>query len=91
MVLDDGLAGDNDYDTAVKSSREENDQLQKFCFLIAHDKCHWSPCPEIRLAWLYLGYGKWYYFCQRRENSETRKMLNLCPVPNEKRENFILC
>jgi hypothetical protein len=28
MLLDDGLAGENDYDTAVKSSREANDQLQ---------------------------------------------------------------
>jgi hypothetical protein len=26
MFLDDGLAGENDYDTAVKSSREVNDQ-----------------------------------------------------------------
>ena len=90
MVLDDGLAGDNDYDTAVKSSREENDQLPDF-FLIVHDKCHWSPCQK--LVWL--GYT-WdtengIIFCQRRENTETRKMLNLCPVPNEKRENFILC
>ena len=31
-VLDDGLAGENDYDTAVKSSREVNDQLQNFGF-----------------------------------------------------------
>jgi hypothetical protein len=27
MLLDDNLAGENDHDTAVKSSREVNDQL----------------------------------------------------------------
>ena len=50
MFLDDGLTGENDYDTAVKSSREVNDQLQNFGFLIAHDKCQWSPCQK--LDWL---------------------------------------
>ena len=50
MFLDDGLAGENDYDTAVKSSREVNDQLENLGFLIAHDKCHWSPCQK--LDWL---------------------------------------
>ena len=24
--------------------------MQNFCFLIAHDKCHWSPCQK--LDWL---------------------------------------
>jgi siroheme synthase (precorrin-2 oxidase/ferrochelatase) len=32
MVLDDGLAGDNDYDTAVKSSREEMTNCKIFVF-----------------------------------------------------------
>ena len=50
MLLDDGLAGENDDDTAVKSSREVNDQLQNLGFLIAHDKCQWSPCQK--LDWL---------------------------------------
>ena len=50
MLLDDGLAGENYYDTAVKSSREVNDQLQNLGILIAHDKCHWSPCQK--LDWL---------------------------------------
>ena len=50
MFLDDGLAGENDYDTAVKSSRQVNDQLENFDFLIAHDNCHWSPCQK--LDWL---------------------------------------
>jgi hypothetical protein len=27
-----------------------NDQLQNFSFLIAHDKCQWSPCQK--LDWL---------------------------------------
>ena len=49
MFLD-GLVGENFYDTAVKSSREVNDQLKNFGFLIAHDKCHWSPCQK--LDWL---------------------------------------
>ena len=50
MFLDDGLVGVNDYDTANKSSREVNDQLEICCFLIAHDKFHWSPCQK--LDWL---------------------------------------
>jgi hypothetical protein len=32
IFLDDGLAGENDYDIAVKSNREVNDQLQTLCF-----------------------------------------------------------
>jgi len=43
MLLDDGLAGENNYETAGKSSRELNDQLQNLCFILAHYKCHWSP------------------------------------------------
>ena len=39
MFLDDGLAWENDYDTAVKSSKQVNDELQKKC-CIADDKCH---------------------------------------------------
>jgi len=32
MFLDDGLAGENDYDTAVKGSKQVNDQLYTFVF-----------------------------------------------------------
>jgi hypothetical protein len=38
MFLDDSLAIENDYHTAVKSSREVNGQLYNLGFLIAHDK-----------------------------------------------------
>jgi len=44
MFLDDGLAGENNYEIAVKSSKELNDQLQNLCFIFGHYKCHWSPC-----------------------------------------------
>ena len=41
MFLDDALAGENDYDTAVKGSKQVNDQLYNFrFFLIGHDKYH---------------------------------------------------
>jgi hypothetical protein len=60
MFLD-GLVGENDYDTAVKSSSEVNDQLKNFGFLIAHDKCHWSPCQKLDWLGYGLGYRKWYY------------------------------
>ena len=60
MFLDGGLAGENYYDTAVKSSREVNDQLQDLGFLIAHDKCHWSPCQK--LDWLIHGILKMVLF-----------------------------
>jgi hypothetical protein len=36
--LDDGLVGENDYDTAVKSSREVNDQLLEFLNSLFFDK-----------------------------------------------------
>jgi hypothetical protein len=42
MFLDDNLAGENDHDTAVKSSREVNDQLYNLSFLIVHD----NPCKS---------------------------------------------
>jgi hypothetical protein len=91
MFLDDGLAGENDYDTAVKSSREVNDQLQNFGFLIAHDKCHWSPCQK--LDWL--GYswdtenGIIFVKEERIQKLEKCFTYALCQVENGK--NLISC
>ena len=82
MFLDDSLAIENDYHTAVKRSREVNDQLYNFVFF----NCSWQislvALSELRFTGLYMGYWIWSYFCQRREDSETWKMLSLRPVPS---------
>jgi len=87
MLLDDGLAGKNDYDTAVKGSKQVNDQLQNMGFLIAHDKYHWSPCQK--LDWL--GYtwntvnGLIFVKEERIQNLEKYLTYALCHVEKRKK------
>ena len=80
MRLDDGLAGENDYDTVVNSNREVNDQLQNFGFLIAHNKCHWSPCQK--LDWL--GYTSDFVKEERIQKLEKCLSYALCQIEKGK-------
>ncbi|VDI59226.1 Hypothetical predicted protein [Mytilus galloprovincialis] len=50
MFLDDGLAGDKDFATALQCSKQVKLQLEDLGFLIAHEKSHWFPCQK--LDWL---------------------------------------
>ncbi|XP_063404378.1 uncharacterized protein LOC134687850 [Mytilus trossulus] len=50
MFLDDGLAGDKDFATALQCSKQVKLQLEDLAFLIAHKKSHWFPCQK--LDWL---------------------------------------
>ena len=50
VFLDDGLGGGKNYDTATEASNYIHQDLQKFGFLMAEDKCTWVPCQYI--TWL---------------------------------------
>ena len=50
MYLDDGLSGGPSYSEACRVSRFVREQLEKFGFLLAHDKCSWNPSQNI--VWL---------------------------------------
>ncbi|KAK3084685.1 hypothetical protein FSP39_017394 [Pinctada imbricata] len=50
MYLDDGLAGAATYDEAKKVSTELRNDLLKLGFIIAEDKCDWTPSQYI--VWL---------------------------------------
>ena len=50
MFLDDGIGGDKDYATAVKSSRYVRESLNELGFMLAIDKCVWEPTMVV--IWL---------------------------------------
>ncbi|VDH99940.1 Hypothetical predicted protein [Mytilus galloprovincialis] len=52
MFLDDGLGGDRDLSSCLKTSQEVKQKLEVLGFLIAHEKCSWFPSQYVK----WLGY-----------------------------------
>jgi hypothetical protein len=50
LFLDDGIGGDSTYCSAMKMSDFVHDDLGRFGFIIAEDKCNWLP--RQRIVWL---------------------------------------
>ncbi|XP_053379933.1 uncharacterized protein LOC123555791 isoform X1 [Mercenaria mercenaria] len=50
MFLDDGIGGNRDYETAVRSSRCVQNTIKSFGFLFADEKCQWQPTRNV--VWL---------------------------------------
>ena len=50
VFLDDGLCGAGTYENALQTSKFIHDDLSRFGFLIAEEKCLWTPCQCI--SWL---------------------------------------
>jgi hypothetical protein len=50
MFLDDGLCGENSYEKSNRISHQIQVDLGLFGFLIAHEKCDWTPRVEV--TWL---------------------------------------
>ena len=50
MFLDDGIGGDKNYETALKSSRYVRESLNELGFLLAIYKCVWKPTMVV--IWL---------------------------------------
>ena len=50
MFLDDGIGGDKNYETALKSSRYVRESLNELGFILAIDKCVWKPTMVV--IWL---------------------------------------
>ena len=55
--LDDGLGGNQNYNTACASSEFVRQSLIEFGFLISEEKCQWQPALQI--SWL------GYFFCMK--------------------------
>ena len=61
VFLDDGLGGDQPYEKALNASHFMRNDLIKFGFLIANEKCNWLPSLGVFMVGFRLEYKTWHF------------------------------